>query len=493
MDEKIACAEKEVLVEIVRLAQRRGMKGAAGGWKEFLDHYDKKLGSSLSDPARRSIDVLAAFLKTFTKEEDLKIFAKILQCHSNRKAIKSLSKNSPDLESPQQRLVRLTLEHPQYPIYYSFPSYNEEWVVTNLGKISKIANSNEMFAVDCEMVLCEDNTEAVVQVCVVDHNLKVKINELVNPNKAVADYRTDITGISAKDLDGVTCTLADVQRSLKKLLKHGAILIGHSLNSDLEALKLDHARVIDTSFIFKYINAPVTRRPSLNNLCKSVLGHEVRKQGAQHNCLDDAFAAMKLVLAKLEKGFNEGITMPHEDIPETELAKLLIHGIPVEVPSKELKRIFPTDYMVEFQPNLKVRGQKYSTFAIFKDAQEASQAFERIEGIREKDSRGRPQKFISFQLSTGATTSLYVRKMATDDLDPSVESKKRLLQEERIINETKKSKMMTAEESKPSTESNQCEHLIKEIERLKEELSKREEENRNLQTIMAALIRKSGL
>jgi len=30
-----------------------------------------------------------------------------------------------------------------------------------------------MLAVDCEMVLCEDGTEAVVKVCVVDHNLEV--------------------------------------------------------------------------------------------------------------------------------------------------------------------------------------------------------------------------------------------------------------------------------------------------------------------------------
>lgn len=40
---------------------------------------------------------------------------------------------------------------------------------------------------------------------------QVKLDKLVNPNKAVADYRTDITGISAKDLEGVTCSLADVQ------------------------------------------------------------------------------------------------------------------------------------------------------------------------------------------------------------------------------------------------------------------------------------------
>jgi hypothetical protein len=32
-----------------------------------------------------------------------------------------------------------------------------------------------MVAVDCEMVLCEDDTEALVRVCVVDRNLQVLI------------------------------------------------------------------------------------------------------------------------------------------------------------------------------------------------------------------------------------------------------------------------------------------------------------------------------
>lgn len=49
------------------------MKGDKGGWKEFLKSYDKKFGASLSDPARRSPDALAAFLKTFTKEDDIKV------------------------------------------------------------------------------------------------------------------------------------------------------------------------------------------------------------------------------------------------------------------------------------------------------------------------------------------------------------------------------------------------------------------------------------
>lgn len=33
-----------------------------------------------------------------------------------------------------------------------------------------------------------------------------------------------------------------------------------------------------------------------------MLGYELRKEGSPHNCLDDACAAMKLVLARLEHG-----------------------------------------------------------------------------------------------------------------------------------------------------------------------------------------------
>lgn len=42
---------------------------------------------------------------------------------------------------------------------------------------------------------------------------QVKLDEKVNPCKPVADYRTEITGVAAEDLDGVSCSLADIQVS----------------------------------------------------------------------------------------------------------------------------------------------------------------------------------------------------------------------------------------------------------------------------------------
>lgn len=54
---------------MVRLTQKQGLKGAAGGWKDFLQCHDKKFGSGLSDPTRRSRELLVDFLLTYTKEQ----------------------------------------------------------------------------------------------------------------------------------------------------------------------------------------------------------------------------------------------------------------------------------------------------------------------------------------------------------------------------------------------------------------------------------------
>nr|XP_029121763.1 small RNA degrading nuclease 3 isoform X2 [Elaeis guineensis] len=269
MDEVIWNADKEVLAEIVKFTQKQGLKGGEGGWKDFLHGHDRRFGAGVSDPARRTKDILVTFLQTF-EEKHLKFFNKLIRHLTDCKAIKKFITDFPDQETPQQRLVCLTMEHPHFSRCYSFPSHEEEWIMIPLGTVSKAMKSKVMLSIDCEMVLCEDGTEAVVKVCAVDHNLEVKLDELVNPNKAVADYRTDTSGISAEDLEGVTCSLADIQKSLKKLLSHGTILVGHSVHNDLQVLKINHPRIIDTSYIFKSVDLP-TATPSLNNLCKNDL------------------------------------------------------------------------------------------------------------------------------------------------------------------------------------------------------------------------------
>ncbi|ONK78468.1 uncharacterized protein A4U43_C02F19090 [Asparagus officinalis] len=480
MEEAIAKADKEVLAEIVKFSQKNSLKGSKGGWKEFLDSHDQKFGSGLSDPSKRSADVLIAFLLTFTKK-DCKFLSKMIKRRSDRAEMERFVKEFPDQETPEQRLVQLTVEHPQYTQHYSFPSHDEDWMIVPLGKIFKVMSSQTLLSVDCEMVLCRDGTDAVVRVCAVGRNLEVKLDKLVKPSKDVVDYRTYITGISAKDLEGVTCSLDEIQKSLKKLLSHGTILVGHALHNDLKALKIDYPRVIDTASIFKLKNLPTTYSPSLNNLCKSVLGYEVRKEGEPHNCLTDAQAAMKLVLAKLENGFDDPIAIDGKNVPESDLMKLFLHKVPVEVPCQELRGVFSVKYDIDIQDDLRVRGQHYSTFAIFKDAGDAYSAFRGIEGQETMDTSGRLQKNVTLTQSTGRTFTFYVRRMTADGLLNNIKfpKKRNALEDDTQDQKRQRTSLLQCyhieEIEKLKQELRDRDDLVKEIEKLKQELRDRED------------------
>ncbi|ONK60308.1 uncharacterized protein A4U43_C08F16780 [Asparagus officinalis] len=206
------------LLRLSNSLKKDGLKGSKGGWKEFLESHGKKFGAGLSDPARRSADVLIGFLQTFTKK-DCGFLSKMIKRRSDRTEMGRFIKEFPDQETPEQ-----------------------DWMIVPLGKNFKAMCSQTLLSVDCEMVLCEDGSDTVVRVCAADGtwklasslNVQVKLDKLVKPSKDVVDYRTDITGISAKDLVGVTCSLDEVQESLKKLLPHGTILVGHALHNDLK-------------------------------------------------------------------------------------------------------------------------------------------------------------------------------------------------------------------------------------------------------------------
>lgn len=60
----------------------------------------------------------------------------------------------------------------------------------------------------------------------------------MKPTNKITNYLTVYSGITASKLKDVKTTLSDVQEDIIKILSPDSILIGQSLNCDLEALKV---------------------------------------------------------------------------------------------------------------------------------------------------------------------------------------------------------------------------------------------------------------
>ncbi|NXU88828.1 REXO5 exonuclease, partial [Xiphorhynchus elegans] len=160
-------------------------------------------------------------------------------------------------------------------------------------------DSSPLFGLDCEMCLTAKGNE-VTRVSLVDAQGQCLLNELVKPDSPVMNYHTRFSGITKKMLLPVKTRLSDVQTRLKKMLPHDAVLVGHSLNSDLQALEMIHPSVIDTSLLFARDEG---RRFKLKFLAKAVLGKEIQcEQKLGHDPTEDARAALELAQFFIEQG-----------------------------------------------------------------------------------------------------------------------------------------------------------------------------------------------
>lgn len=107
----------------------------------------------------------------------------------------------------------------------------------------------------------------------------------------------------------VTTTLQDIQKKLLEILHPKTILIGHSLDSDLKALKLTHPYIIDTAIVYPHPRGPPLKS-SLKWLAQKYLGKEIQKgHGATgHDSIEDAKTCLDLIKQKCEKGADWGAT-----------------------------------------------------------------------------------------------------------------------------------------------------------------------------------------
>ncbi|KAN0141708.1 hypothetical protein V8E53_000170 [Lactarius tabidus] len=198
-----------------------------------------------------------------------------------------------------QERVSAELTQKKSPTQYLLTS--EGWIET--PQVSADAEGPPTVdAVDCEMCMTTDG-KALTHVCVINFDTgKVVYDQLVKPPSPITDYLTRFSGITAAGLDPVTTTLVDVQEHLRTLITPSTILLGHSLESDLNALKLSHAHCIVTALIFHHPRGRPLK-PGLAFLTRKWLGRVIQERGpGGHNPEEDARACMDLLKAKIKNG-----------------------------------------------------------------------------------------------------------------------------------------------------------------------------------------------
>lgn len=91
-----------------------------------------------------------------------------------------------------------------------------------------------------------------------------------------------------------------VQDEVCALLPSDAILVGQSLNCDLNAMKLMHPYVIDTSVIFN-LSGDRNKKSKLQLLAKQFLQEDIQIDSTGHSSIEDSTACLKLTKLKLSK------------------------------------------------------------------------------------------------------------------------------------------------------------------------------------------------
>ncbi|XP_030372533.1 small RNA degrading nuclease 5 isoform X2 [Scaptodrosophila lebanonensis] len=214
----------------------------------------------------------------------------------------------PDDKFPRTKLLLSALqmvdEGYPIPLQGELHSRFKSFVFTK-KRYAPVTDRSPMYGVDCEMCRTIAGVNELTRISIVDEKLETVYESLVRPINKITDYLTQYSGITAELMESVTKQLFEVQQEVSQLLPADAILVGQSLNSDLNALKMMHPYVIDTSVCFN-ISGVRKRKSKLKHLAQTFLKEQIQENDDGHDSIEDSRATLKLVKMKLANSIEFG-------------------------------------------------------------------------------------------------------------------------------------------------------------------------------------------
>ncbi|KAJ3671626.1 hypothetical protein LUZ60_007705 [Juncus effusus] len=271
----------------------------------------KRLFSSLSEFCGNPKPVLALSCVS----DELQTIDALLTCRKRKRDIDDSDKSNSNQLNEHGKFVRINLKDIQdLPFPITYYTLSKKQLADNgyyfelPGMVSTIPVSSgdpfhEIVALDCEMCITANGFE-LTRITLVDIAGEVLLDKLVKPLNPIVDYNTRFSGITPEMLDGVTTTLSDIQEEFLQLVHSETVIVGHSLENDLSALRVSHERVIDTAVLYSHRDqrGGTYHKLALRVLARNFLDRSIQCSGNGHDSVEDACAALDLALLKIKYG-----------------------------------------------------------------------------------------------------------------------------------------------------------------------------------------------
>ncbi|CEG48864.1 small rna degrading nuclease 5-like [Plasmopara halstedii] len=221
-----------------------------------------------------------------------------------KKRIKKFKKSSGETSKPSAEFYvlspeELTIHLPSIP--FDDAQAALEFVSTKpLLEGDNRSAAQLLLSLDCEMCRTTKGVE-LTRVTLIDADENILLDEYVRPKNPIVDYCTRYSGITCDIMETTTMRLDDIQKQFLTFVPAEAILIGHSIENDLKALRILHRRIIDTVSMYPHPKGPPFRS-ALRFLTSKFLNRSIQTGTDGHCSVEDAVATLQLAQLKIKHG-----------------------------------------------------------------------------------------------------------------------------------------------------------------------------------------------